>query len=430
MLQSLFAVLGGIVTTLMTGQLGDIPLAAIGLANQQYFILALVQFGIGSGASIFTAQFWGRRDEASIARVLGVSLISGLVVSLLFLSNALFFPQVFLGIFTTDQAVIEMGAGLLLVVGWSYLFIPITNTIYMVLRSIGNVRLPMVVSSSGVILNIVLGYLLIFGGLGFPALGALGAAYAGLIARVLECILLVWLLYYLKSPLAVKLKEMFSVDKLFLRKILGKVVPVAVNELFWSVGIAAYNAVYARISTEAIAAFNIRKSIEDLVFVPFLGIIHATSIIVGNAIGSGEQEKSKDYIKQSARIILIMGILIGSIIIFGRGFIVSQYNVSELTRNYGRSLLLVLGLFLWIRTFNTLMYLGMMRAGGDTRFAYYMDVGSMWLVGVPSAFLAAFVFNLPVDYIYLIVMLDEVVKFFLSIWRFRSNRWIHNLVAE
>lgn len=430
MLQSLFAVLGGTITTLMTGQLGDVPLAAIGLANQQYFILSLVQFGIGSGASIFTAQFWGRRDKTSISKVLGVSLVSGLVVSLIFLINALFFPEVFLGIFSTDQEVIEMGASLLLVVGWSYLFTPVTNTIYMILRSIGNVRLPMVVSSSSVILNAILGYLLIFGGLGLPAMGALGAAYANLIARIIECILIIWLLYYLKIPLAVKPRNMFSFDNLFLKKILGRIVPVAVNELFWSVGIAAYNAVYARISTEAIAAFNIRTSIEDLIFVPFLGIIHACSIMVGNAIGSGEQEKSKDYIKQSSIIVFIMGIFFGALIIFSRGYIASLYNVSELTKSYARGLLLVLGVFLCIRVVNTHYFIAMLRAGGDTRFAYFLDVGSMWLVGVPSALLAAFVFNLPPDYVYPFVMLDEVVKFFLSIWRFRSNRWIHNLVAE
>ena len=430
MLQSLFGVLGGIVTTLMTGQLGDVSLAALGLANQLYFILSLVQFGVGSGASIFTAQFWGRRDEASISKVLGVSLIMGFVVSFIFMAVALFFPRVFLGIFTTDQAVIDLGEKILRVIGWSYFFTPITLTIYMILRSIGNVRLPMAISSSSVILNVILGYLIIFGGLGLPAQGALGAAYANLIARILECVLLVWLVYYLKTPLAVKPATMFSFDGSFSKKILGKVMPVAVNELFWSVGISVYNAVYARISTEAIAAYNIRSSIEDLVFVPFLGVIHACAIMVGNAIGSGQKEKSADYVKQSIRVILIMAVFFGVLIIAGRDFITTLYNVSELTASYARGLLLVLGLFLWVRTINTHLFIGMMRAGGDTRFAYFMDVGSIWLIGVPCALLAAFVFKLPVVYVYPIVMIDEVVKFFISIWRFRSNRWVHNLVAE
>lgn len=430
MLQSLFAVLGSTITTLMTGQLGDIPLAAAGLANQMFFILSLVQFGIGSGASIFTAQYWGKNDRESIYKVLGVCLMFGILISLLFMSVALFIPRIFLDIFTSDEEVIDLGIKILRIVGFSYLFTPITNSYYMVLRSTGNVRLPMVVSSSSVILNAILGYALIFGKLGAPALGVMGAAYANLIARVLECALILWMVHYLKTPLAVKPGRMITFDKIFLKKILDRVLPVTLNELLWSVGISAYSAVYAHINTESIAAMNIRSSIEDLMFVPFLGITHACAIMIGNAIGSGNEEKSYNYIRQGVRIIFILGLTLGSLLFFSRDFITSLYNVTDLTAFYTRNLLTVLGAFLWLRTVNTFYFIAMLRSGGDTRFAYFMDVGSMWLVGVPSALLGAFVFKLPVYYVYLLAMIDEGVKFVMSIWRYRSNRWIHNLVHD
>jgi putative MATE family efflux protein len=430
MLQSLFAVLGSTLTTLMTGQLGDVPLAAAGLANQLNFILALVQFGIGSGASIFTAQFWGKNDRESISKVLGVCLMVGLIISLLFMSVALFNPHLFLDIFTSDQQVADLGVKILLIVGFSYLFTPITNSYYMVLRSTGNVRLPMVVSSSGVILNVVIGYILIFGKLGAPALGVLGAAYSTLIARVLECSLILFMIYYLETPLAVSPRQMFCFDSVFLKRILHRVLPVTLNELLWSVGISAYSAIYAHISTEAIAAVNIRASLEDLTFVPFLGITHACSIMVGNAIGSGQEEKSYAYIRQGIRIILAIAIILGAVLILGRGFITSLYKISSVTADYTRNLLLIMGAFLWVRTMNTFYFIAMLRSGGDTHFAYWMDVGSMWLIGVPIALLGAFVFKFPVYTVYMMTMLDESFKFVLSIWRFRSNRWIHNLVVE
>jgi putative MATE family efflux protein len=395
MLQNLFVVLGSTITTLMTGQLGDVPLAAIGLANQLYFILSLAQFGISSGAAIFTAQFWGNNDKDSISKVLGVSLLIGLIASSLFTAIALFLPRPFLKIFTNDQEVIKLGVSILAVVGFSYLFTPITNTYYFIMRSTGNVRLPMVVSFSGILLNIIFGYLLIFGKLGMPALGALGAAYANLIARMMECLLMLWMTYYLKTPLAVKIPQMLSFNRNFLTKVLGKVLPVTFNELMWSLGISAYSAIYAHISTEAIAAVNIRASMEDLFFVPFLGITHACAILVGNAIGSGEQEKSYDYIKQAVRIILILGVVLGAVLVVGRGFITSLYNISDLTAFYTRNLLMVMGFFLWLRTVNTLYFIAMLRSGGDTRFAYLVDVGCMWLAGVPVALLTAFVFKLP-----------------------------------
>jgi len=360
--------------------------------------------------------------------VLGVSLMIGLLISGLFMVIAVIFPQNFLRFFTSDEQVIRLGVSVLSIVGFSYLFTPITNTYYAILRSTGNVRTPMLVSFSGILLNVFFGYALIFGKFGLPALGAQGAAYANLIARTIECLLLLWMTYYLKTPLAVKLRQMVSFDKVFLSKILNRVLPVTANELMWALGISAYSAIYAHISTESIAAINIRSSIEDLFFVPFLGITHACAIIVGNAIGSGEQEKSYAYIKQAAKIVLILGILLGATLMLGRGFIASLYNISDLTASYTRSLLLILGAFLWLRTINTLLFIAMLRSGGDTRFGYYTDVGCMWLIGVPAALLTAFVFKLPVYYVYLSVMLDEIVKFFLFIWRYRSRRWIHNLV--
>jgi Na+-driven multidrug efflux pump len=156
MMQSLFVVLGSTITTLMTGQLGDIPLASIGLANQLYFILSLAQFGIGSGCAIFTAQFWGNNDEESISKVLGVSLFLGFIASAIFIVIALVFPRIFLEIFTADEQVITLGIQILSIVGISYLFTPITNTYYIILRSTGNVRLPMVVSTSGFCLTLFL----------------------------------------------------------------------------------------------------------------------------------------------------------------------------------------------------------------------------------------------------------------------------------
>lgn len=429
LLQNLFVVLGSTLTTLMAGQLGDIPLAAIGLANQLFFILALVQFGLSSGSAIFTAQYWGNHNKENISKVLGVALLTGLVTGTLFMLVAVLIPQTFLHLFTSDEQVIVLGTQLLRILGPSFLFTPIVNIYSFILRSTGNVRLPMFVSISGVLLNIFFGLVLIFGYLGFPALGAFGAAYANLIARVLECLLLVWIIYRLKTPLALSLRQMLSFDTAFSKKTLGRVLPVMLNELLWALGISVYNAIYARISTESIAAISIKDSIESLLFVPILGITHACAIMVGNAIGSGEQEKSHDFVKQSLRVATLVAVVLGGGLILGRNWIASLYNISDLTHFYTRNLLLILGAVLWLRGLNLVFFIGMMRSGGDTRFAYWMDVGLIWFFGVPLALLAVTVFKLPVHQVYMLVMLEEAVKFGISLWRYRSRRWIHNLVA-
>lgn len=429
MLQNLFVVLGNSVTTLMTGKLGDAPIAAAGLSSQLFFILSVVQFGVSSGASIFTAQFWGNRDRESVLKALGVSLTLGAGVGALFMVIALFFPYGFINIFTKDPAVIPIAASLLKIVGYSFMFTPVVNTYSFVLRSTGNVRLPLLVSSVGVGLNVLFGYGLIFGKLGLPNMGVTGAATANLIARVTECLVLVWLVYRLKTPLAVPLRQLFSFDRIFLRKVLHRILPVMNNELIWSLGITAYAAIYARLGTEAYAAVAIKDMIENLVFVPFIGITNACAILVGNTIGAGKKEAAQGFVKQSVIISLSLGILIGLLLGLGRRFIISYFNIEDATRGFAENMVLVLAAALWVRGSNIMFFIGMMRSGGDTRFAIRMDASSMWLMGVPLALLAAFVFRLPVYYVYLVVMAEEIFKFFMSIWRYRSRRWIHDLIS-
>lgn len=429
MLQNLFVVLGNSITTLMTGKLGDIPIAAAGLSSQLFFILSLVQFGVSSGASIFTAQFWGNRDRESVLKALGVSLTLGAGVGALFMVIALFFPYAFINIFTKDPAVIPVAAALLKIAGFSFMFTPVVNTYSFILRSTGNVRLPMLVSSVGVGLNAILGYGLIFGKLGLPNMGVNGAATANLIARVIECLVLVWLVYRLKTPLAAPLRQLFAFDQIFLKKVLHRILPVMSNELIWALGITTYAAIYARLGTEAYAAVAIKDTIENLIFVPFIGITNACAILVGNTIGAGKKEAAQGFVKQSVVISLSLGLVFGLLLGLGRRFIIGYFNIEDATRGYAEAMVLVLAAALWMRASNIMFFVGMMRSGGDTRFAIRMDAGTMWLIGVPLGLLAGFVFHLPVYYVYLTVMVDEVLKFILSVWRYRSKRWIHDLIS-
>jgi putative MATE family efflux protein len=429
MLQNLFSVLGNSVTTFMTGLLGDLPIAAAGLNSQLYFILMLVQFGVSSGCSLFTAQFWGKKDRESVLKTLGVSLLLGLVVGTVFMLIAIFLPRQFLNLFTQNEEVIAIATGLLRIVGFSYLFTPVIFTYAFILRSTDQVRLPMAASIVGVTLNILLGYGLVFGKFGLPMMGVNGAAVSLLAARIVETLVLVFLVYQRKTPLAAPLKQIFSFDRAFVQKVLHRALPVISNELIWGLGITAYNAIFARLGVESYAAVAIRITVEDIAFVPFSGLTNACAIIVGNAIGSGHQEKAQGYVRQAVTINLVMGISIGAAVFFGRGLILNYFNISETTRGLAMNILAVLAGVMWMRSSNFIFFIGMMRAGGDTRFAWVMDVISLWGIGVPLALVGAFVLRLPVYHVYLLVMAEEALKFVVSIFRYRSKRWIHNLVT-
>lgn len=428
-LQNLFAVLSSSATTLMTGQLGDTAIASAGLLNQFFYLLTLVQFGLSTGCAIFTAQFWGSGDKSSVHKTLGVSLLLGALAGALFTGIALAVPELFLRVFTRDAEVLSTASELLRIAGVSFLFTPVTYTYAYIHRTTGESKLPMLASILGVVITLILGYGLIFGKFGFPNLGVRGAAVANLVSRVLECILLVWLTYWFKTPLAVSLHEIFAFEGHFFRRVVRRVLPVMLNEFIWGLGITTYSAIYARLGTEAYAAVSIKDSIDSLLFAPFLGITNACAVLVGNTIGAGKPEKAQDYVRQTLLFVAAIAIVSGAGLVLVRQPLINTFNISDQSRALGLQLLIVLGVTLCLRACNLEFFIGMMRSGGNTRFAYVMDVGSMWAIGVPLALLGAFVFHLPIHQVYMLVMVEEAIKFVVSFWRFRSRRWIHDLFA-
>lgn len=413
---------------LMVGQLGETAVAALGLANQIFFLLILFLFGVTSGMSIFTAQFWGKGDIEQIHHVLGICLMISVSVAALFTFAALLIPEKLMGFYTQDPEVTKLGSDYLRIVGLSYIFTAICVSYISVLRSITNVTLTVIVAILSLALKTILAYLFIFGIGGLPALGVRGAALGTTIGWGFQCLLLVILVYILKTPLAAKPLALFDFDRFFLFRVLKTSMPAAINEVLWSFGITTYNVVYARIGTEAIAAVNINATIEELSFVLFIGLGNACSVMVGNKIG----EDRKDLAFEYGRRFTIMGVvsmLIGGVIIyFIREPVISLYELSPSAADNLSKLMLVYACSGWLRVFNFILFIGALRAGGDTRYTMFTELFSIWLIGVPSALIGGFVLHLPVYWVYALVLLEEVVKAVVIFRRFLSRKWIHDLV--
>jgi putative MATE family efflux protein len=251
------------IDVIMVGQLGEASIAALGLSNQVFFVLILLLFGTTSGMAIFTAQFWGKQELEPIRKVLGMSIVTTSSIALLFTLAATIIPRTVLGFYTNDEAVIEIGAQYLSIVGFSYIPVAIATSYVAVMRSIQLVRMTVIATVSALIFKTILGYMLIFGYAGFPALGVRGAAIGTASGWTLELILLLVLVYTQKTPLAAKnLRTFFSFDMAFFMRVLKTALPAMANELFWSVGITTYNAIYAHIGTDSIAAVNVNATMR------------------------------------------------------------------------------------------------------------------------------------------------------------------------
>lgn len=412
------------------GQKGETSVAAVGFAGQIAFLLQLVHFGIISGAAMFTAQFWGRNDVPNLRRVLGLCLMFAISASLVFFALSQFIPAEILRIYTTDEAVIALGARYIRTFSWTFLFMAVTFSYAFVMRSTGDVKTPTTISVIALLISTFLSYALIFGRFGLPELGIQGAAVAAVISRGLECGALLITTYAMKSPTAASLRELTDFDGAFVVRVIKPMLPVMLNELFWALGITTYNAIYGRMGTESFAAMSIVGTIEQMAFVIFIGISNATSVLVGNRIGAGKEDEAHVYAGRSLGLGIAGGLLMGILLQVVKAPVLSLYNVSpEVIANASRVLTIMM-FFLWVRVNNMTIVVGILRAGGDTRFSLFLDGFIIWLVGVPMAWLGANVWHLPVYFVYLCAMSEEAAKWVLGIRRYLSRRWIHNLAQH
>lgn len=416
------------VDTVMIGALGERDIAASGLANQLFFLFMLILFGINSGSGIFIAQYFGKKDMKSIHKVQGISLITSCSIALVFTLGAVLFPKVILSIFSEDSSVVIQGSKYLRIVGLSYVINAISLSYAFALRSTRQAKIPMFISIIALLTNTILNYLLIFGKFGFPFLGIEGAAIATLIARIVELLFILSYVYSTKNILAAPFKELFDLSKEFVGNFFKIAIPVILNEGFWALGITMYSMAYARISTEAIATVQISSTVQNIFMVMNMGIANACSVMIGNKIGEGKQQRAIEYSKKFSFIAPIIGGLMGLLLILASPLILKAFSVRVETYNDAINVLRIIGLIMPIKAFNVVLIVGIFRAGGDTKFSLFLETGTIWLVGVPMAFLGALILKWPIYMVISLVMLEEVVKLFIGIWRFISKKWVRSVV--
>ena len=430
MIQQLFTAGLGMVDLMLVGQLGDNSVAAVGLATQVYFILNLVYFGMTSGSAIFTAQFWGKNDTESIQKVLSLNLIANFALGFIFTLISQIAPQFILGLFSKDPNVIQLGSHFLKLYSIGFVFTGISYAIYAVLRSTENVKIPMFVGGAILTFNTILGYILIFGKIGLPALGINGAAIANSTARIFELILIIIIVRIFSSSVIIKPAIVFPIKPEFIKRYLTTVLPVTINELIWSVGISVYASIYAHIGTSSFTAINISSTIENLAFVPFIGLGNACAIMIGKRIGAGELEEALNYGKRILYISFATAITMGILILLNKGWILDIYKISEISRSYAHLILTILSVSILVKSTNMVLFIGIIRAGGDTRFGLFVEFATMWLYGVPAAFVAANLLHLQVFWVVIAVAFEEVIKLVLLYNRFRSKKWVHHLTHQ
>lgn len=428
-LKELISSLVNLVDTIMVGQLGETAIAAVGIGNQVYFLYTVFLFGISCGAGVFAAQFWGTRDVKGMRRVLGLNLILGLLLSLLFVLAALFLPRQIFQAFKASPAVLQAGVSYLRIVSIGYLATAITTAFDMSVCCSEKAGLPFLVRAVGLVVNVVLNWVLIFGKLGAPALGVQGAAIATVIARFSELFVMVGAVYGRKLLQAAKPRELFSIPRDLFFRFCKTATPVILNEMAWALGITAYSWVFARISPDAMVVVTIVQNIERLMLVFFHGGGNAAGVFIGKAVGAGKQKEAILCAKRLTVLSLITATVLCGVFILCRPLMLMPYEVSAEVHGLAMDMLLVTAILMIVKSTTFLLIVGVFRNGGDTRTAAIIDIGSLWGIGVPVVALSGLVLGLPLIACYTLMGLEEVVKLLLSLYRFRSGKWIRNVVG-
>lgn len=419
-----------LVDNVMVGRLGEEAIASVGLANQYIFIFTLCILGINAGASIFMSQFWGKKDIKSIKTFLGIDITVGMLATLIFGLGAALFPTEIMRILSTDAQVIDLGSQYLRIVAISCLFTNFTQAYSAALRSTGQPKIPMYASLIGVLSNAFLNWVFIFGNLGSPMMGVNGAALATTIARCIEMIFIISMVYCSGSNVAAKLKEMFNFKFELIKTYFVTSWSVIVNELIWSLGMTAYSIAYARIGTNAVASMQIVTTINNMFMVLLIGLATSASIMIGNKIGAGEEETAREYASNISICSIIVGLALGILIWVSAPLALTPFNVTPETYNDTIKVLKVLALFFTLRAFNMVMIVGVFRGGGDTTFAMLLQGCTIWFYSVPVAFLGATTLGLAVYGVFFLICTEEFIKALFQMKRLKSGKWLRNVIGD
>ena len=414
----------------MLGRVGEKVLSGASLAGQIQFIMTLILFGTTSGATVLTAQYWGKKDTRTIEKILGMGMLIGIGGALAFALAAELIPETLLRIYTNDPEVIAEGVKYLRIVALSYVIMAATQVYLYIMRSIERVVIATVVYGASLIVNIIVNAVLIFGLMGFPKMGIEGAAIGTLISRILGLMIVIWYAKFRNKVVRFHLSDMWNIDKVLLKDFLFYATPVILNELVWGMGSSANTAVIGHLGSAAVAANSVVQVVRELSTVVVFGVSNATAIYLGKTIGERQYELAKAYGRRFAVLSVITGFIAAGIILVSAPAVSRFMTLSPEAKSYLMFMFFVMSYFALCQAINTTLVVGVFRSGGDTRFGLRLDATTMWCCSILLGAIAAFVFRASVPVVYVLLMSDEEIKVPITVKRFLGYKWIKNVTRE
>ena len=419
MLQSSFSM----VDQIMVGQLGENSVAAVEIAGKPGFIYTFVIGAIGTITGIMISQYIGNHNREAEEKSICVNFLAMLITGLAFFLVLGFLRDEFAGMFTTEAQVIKESSGYLGIICWTFIPLGICNILGTALRCRDRSTWPLYIGIFSAQLNTALNYCLIFGNFGAPRLGVEGAAYASVISQAAAAFLFVLCFFraYGRIYFSIRLgKAGYSQYFLML-------LPIVLNEFFWSVGQSVNTYVYGHLGTNELAGMSLTGAVQGLTMGALGGLSQAAGILIGKRLGSNEYDEAYRESVKLCALGLTGSILFSLLLVLAREPYVQLFNVSDNVRRIGADILVAFAILTPVKVQNMILGGGIIRSGGKTKYVMLIDMMGTWLIGVPLALISGLYFRLPVVWVYFILSQEELARFIVSVIMFRSRKWMHTL---
>ena len=427
--QNLITVGVSMLDTLMLGSMGEVQLSASSLANQWFFMLTVINFGLAGGANVLVAQYWGKKEPEEIRKVLTIVYRISIVISLLFSLGAIGCPELIMSIFTNDADVIAAGCRYLTVIGWVYPLYALGNNTIMLLRAVGTVRISLVVYSVSFVVNVFFNWVFIFGNLGAPRMEIQGAALATAIARVVEFLIVVYFLFRKEDKIRFRLPDLRRFDQVMFSGFIRAATPIIFNDMIWAIGNSMITIIMGRMGKEFVAANSINSVVMQFASVALMGTSSAAAAIIGNTIGAGEYDRTRERARTLMYIAAIIGAAAGLLIFTIRPFVLGFYNITDVTHSYAMSFMAITSVLVFFMAQSSVSMMGTLRGGGDGKFVMVIDVIFMWMICIPLGYIAGLRLGMPAPIVYFIIKCDEMIKSVIGAVRVYRGRWIRDMTV-
>lgn len=430
-LQSMITIGVNLADNIMVGVFAETTMSATSLANQFVNIFQISCMGLGMGASVLTSRYWGMQDLKSLKKTVTLMLrLCTLIAIVFFTIPTIFFPNFIMWIYTDDPAIIAEGIRYLKWMVPCFLLNGLSLTSTIVLRSVGQVKVPLFSSIVAFFVNIFFNYVFMFGKLGFPRMEIEGAGIGTLIARIVEFIIILGYMFFFDKKISYRVKDLFTKCGDLFGTYFKVCIPVLASDTLLALGNSAVAMVMGHIGEKFVAANSITVVTQQLSTVLIQGMCQASCIMTGHTLGEGKKKEAMDQAKTFVTLAFIIGVIGGLIIILISGPVISFYNIDEETKLIAHELMLSIAIIVVFQSMNSILTKGVLRGGGDTIFLMVADILFLWIMSVPLGALAGLYFHLDAFWVYFFLKIDQVAKSIWCLFRLNGGKWIKKIESS